>query len=119
MKALMTHADTPATPADAIDFNEVACSVIEGWAKRRRPQASDYRWVGKAPAKDWLYDEFSWTREISDIHREFERRIGFTVPLPPAEKRKTARFSLIKTQYLLVRKAETQSGHTVLKALLG
>lgn len=103
----------------AIDFNDVACTVIEHWAARRRPEASGYRWVGKSPAQDWDYDASHWTREISDIHREFERRIGFPIPLAPAEKRKTAGFSLIKTQYILVRKAETKSGQTALKALLG
>jgi len=100
------------------DFNDAACSAIESWAGRRRPDARQFRWAGKAPAQDWNYDQQSWLREISDIHREFERRIGFSIPLTPAEKRKTAGFSLLKTHFILVRKAETQSGMTVLKALL-
>ncbi|OYW44392.1 MAG: hypothetical protein B7Z08_05905 [Sphingomonadales bacterium 32-68-7] len=100
------------------DFADVACGVIERWAARHHPEASNFRWVAQAPAQDWGYDPPAWTRAISEIQRDFERRIGFAIPLPPAEKRKTADFTLLKTHYLLVRKAETKSGQTVLKALL-
>lgn len=100
------------------DFADVACGVIERWAARRRPEATNFRWVAQAPAHDWGYDAPAWTREISEIQRDFERSIGFAIPLPPAEKRKTADFTLLKTHYLLVRKAETKSGQTLLKALL-
>jgi hypothetical protein len=101
-----------------MDFSEAACAAIEGWAARYRPDACNFRWVAKAPARDWQYDPAAWTREISEIQRAFEKRIGFAVPLAPAEKRKTAGFALLKTHYLLVRKAETLSGKTLLKALL-
>jgi len=110
---------TVAGPVVAQDFTETASEVIERWAAAHRPEASRFRWVDKAPARDWHYDAFTWTREISAIQREFERRIGFAIPLAPAEKRKTAGFALLKTHFILVRKAETQSGMTVLKALLG
>jgi len=103
----------------AADFTEAASEVIERWAATHRPEASFFRWASRIPAEDWGYDLFGWTREISAIQREFEQRIGFAIPLAPAEKRKTACFTLLKTHYVLVRKAETQSGMTVLKALLG
>jgi hypothetical protein len=101
------------------DFADAASAAIEAWAARRRPDARNLVWTGKMPVRDWGYDASAWLREISEIQREFERLIGFTVPLPPAEKRKTAGFSLLKTHYVLVRKAETKSGRTMLKALLG
>ncbi len=101
-----------------MDYNEAASAAIEDWAAKRRPDASNFRWVSKAPGEHWQYDEFRWTREISEIQRAFEKRIGFAIPLAPAEKRKTARFAMMKTHFILVRKAETQSGQTVLKALL-
>ena len=104
---------------ETTDFTEAASQAIDRWAAVRRPEASHFRWVSRVPATEWGYDAFGWTREISLIEREFERRIGFAVSLTPAEKRKTAGFTLLKTHYVLVRKAETQSGLTVLKALLG
>lgn len=100
------------------DFHETACAAIEAWALRRRPDVAGYRWVAIVPAEHWQHTAFSWTREISEIQREFEQRLGFAIPLAPAEKRKTAGLSLMKTHFILVRKAETQSGKTVLKALL-
>lgn len=102
----------------AVDFHDVACAVIEDWAASRQPDASNFRWVSRVPRDDWQYDLLGWTREISDIHRQFERRVGFPVPMTAAEKRKTAGFALIKTHFILVRKAETISGLTVLKELL-
>jgi hypothetical protein len=101
------------------DFADAASAAIETWAARRRPEARNLLWVGKTPALDWGFETSAWLREISEIQREFERLIGFPVPLPPIEKRKTAGFSLLKTHYVLVRKAETKSGRTMLKALLG
>jgi len=101
-----------------MDFSEAASAAIETWAARNRPDVTGLRWVSKIPAQDWQYSEFSWTRQISEIHREFERRVGFAIPLSPAEKRKTIGFNLLKTHFILVRKAETQSGRTLLKALL-
>ena len=59
-----------------------------------------------------------WTREISEIQRAFEMRIGFAIPFTPAEKRRTANLTMLKTHFILVRKAETQSGQTLLKALM-
>jgi hypothetical protein len=56
---------------------------------------------------------------MSEIQRAFERRIGFPIALSPSERRKTAGLTMMKTHYVLVRKAETSSpgGATVLKAL--
>ena len=101
-----------------MDFSEAACAAIEDWAARRRPDACHFRWVAKAPNPDWGYDHTGWTREISEIQRAFEKRIGFAIPLAPSEKRKTAGFTLLKTHFILVRKAETQSHQTMLKTLL-
>ena len=56
---------------------------------------------------------------MNEIQRAFERRIGFPIALSPSERRKTAALTLMKTHYVLVRKAEASSpgGATVLKAL--
>lgn len=102
-----------------MDFSAAAGAAIEAWATRRRPDARNFNWAGKAPTRDWGYDPFSWLREISEIHREFERLVGFSIPLPAVEKRKTADFTLLKTHFMLVRKAETKSGQTLLKTLVG
>lgn len=103
---------------DAVDFTDAACAAIERWAARARPEARNLLWAGKIPARDWGYDPLRWLREIGDIRREFERVIGFPIPLSAGERRKTAELTLIKTVYVLVRKAEAKSGQTLLKTLL-
>jgi len=107
------------TIGDPVDFTDAACAAIEGWTTRNRPDARGLRWVARTPARDWGYDPFRWLREIGEIQREFERQIGFAIPLSPAEKRRTAELSLLKTMFVLVRKAEARSGQTLLKTLLG
>lgn len=114
----MTMNDRALT-AEAGDFADAGCAVIEGWAARVRPEARRLVWLGKVPARDWGYDPLRWLREIGEIHREFERRIGFSIPLSATEKRRTAELPLLKTVYVLVRKAEAKSGRTLLKALMG
>jgi hypothetical protein len=104
---------------EPVDFTDTACSAIEGWAARRRPEARNSLWVAKVPTRDWGYDPFRWLREIGEIQREFERLIGFAIPLTATEKRRTAELTLLKTMFVLVRKAEAKSGQTLLKALLG
>lgn len=104
---------------EPVDYSAAAGAAIETWALRRRPDARGYLWASRIPTRDWGYDPFSWLREITEIHREFERLIGFAVPLPAVEKRKTAEFTLLKTHFMLVRKAETKSGQTLLKTLVG
>lgn len=101
-----------------MDFSEAACAAIENWAARRRPEASNFRWVSREPCRDWNCDEARWTRDISDIQRAFEARIGFAIPFTPAEKRRTASLTMLQTHFILVRKAETRSGKTLLKALM-
>ncbi|HTM95427.1 MAG TPA: hypothetical protein VL100_06395 [Croceibacterium sp.] len=102
-----------------MDFTDAACTAIEGWTKRHRPDGGGLRWVARTPAQDWGYDQSRWLRDIGEIQRDFERQIGFAIPLTPAEKRKTAELPLLKTLFILVRKAESKSGQTLLKTLLG
>ncbi len=55
-------------------------------------------------AQDCFDALLHWTPEIGDIHREFERRIGFPIPLAPVGKAQDPpEFSLIKIWYILVR----------------
>ena len=102
-----------------MDLHDAATAAIEDWARRRRPSDSGLRWAGRTPAADWHYTDMTWNREMSEIQRIFERRIGFPIALSPSERRKTAGLTMMKTHYVLVRKAETSSpgGATVLKAL--
>jgi len=102
-----------------MDLHDAATAAIEDWARRRRPSDSGLRWAGRTPMADWHYTDMTWNREMSEIQRAFERRIGFPIALSPSERRKTAGLTMMKTHYVLVRKAETSSpgGATVLKAL--
>ncbi len=102
-----------------MDLHDAATAAIEDWARRHRPHESGLRWAGRTPMADWQYTDMTWNREMSEIQRAFERSIGFPIALSPSERRKTAGLTLMKTHYVLVRKAETSSpgGATVLKAL--
>jgi len=102
-----------------MDLHDAATAAIEDWARRRRPNDSGLRWAGRTPVADWHYTDLTWNREMSEIQRAFERTIGFAIALSPSERRKTAGMTMMKTHYVLVRKAETSSpgGATVLKAL--
>lgn len=102
-----------------MDLHDAATAAIEDWARRRRPHESGLRWAARTPVADWQYTDMTWNREMSEIQRAFERRIGFAIALSPSERRRTAGLTLMKTHYVLVRKAETSSpgGATLLKAL--
>jgi len=102
-----------------MDLHDAATAAIEDWARQHRPHESGLRWAGRTPMADWHYTDMTWNREMSEIQRAFERRIGFAIALSPSERRKTAGLTMMKTHYVLVRKAETSSpgGATVLKAL--
>jgi len=102
-----------------MDLHDAATAAIEDWARRHRPHESGLRWAGRTPAADWDYNDMTWNREMNEIQRAFERRIGFPIALSPSERRRTAGLTLMKTHYVLVRKAETSSpiGATLLKAL--
>ena len=92
-----------------MDLHDAATAAIEDWARRRRPNDSGFRWAGRTPVADWHYTDMTWNREMSEIQRAFERSIGFPIALSPSERRKTAGLTLMKTHYVLVRKAETSS----------
>ena len=102
-----------------MDLHDAATAAIEDWARRHRPHEAGLRWAARTPAADWQYDDMTWNREMNEIQRSFERRIGSPISLSPSERRKTAGLTLMKTHYVLVRKAETSSpgGTTLLKAL--
>jgi hypothetical protein len=84
------------------------------------PAAGKRLALGRAdPGGRLAYTDMSWNREMNEIQRAFERSIGFPIALSPSERRRTAGLTLMKTHYVLVRKAETSSpgGATVLKSL--
>ena len=92
-----------------MDYSQAAFEAIEEWVSANRSQHNNYRWLGKKPISDWGYNANSWSPQMNDIRRAFERKIGFIIPFPPRERRKTAAFAMNMNQYILARKAETSS----------
>ncbi len=101
-----------------MDYFDIARQCIEDFVAGRKDWAhlTKLRWIDKKPDTDLLYALPAWLADVQAIIDDYNSRIDVRVSLTSLEKKNSHALALGKLWQLLVRKAETRSRNTVIKA---
>lgn len=101
-----------------MDYFDIARQCIEDFVASRTDWAhlTQLRWIDKKPDADLLYTLPAWLDDLEPLVADYNSRIDVQVSLLPLEKRNSLTLSFGKLWQLLVRKAETRSHNTIIKA---